>query len=73
MGPNIKPITECRRVLQLNDDHYCGTLLHSVIDLQGFPTTRKASRVVSFVYIFRQIQQLYQMFDASKYVLGPYF
>ena len=79
-GLNLRPnvllkgsITECSRVSQLKDDHYCGTLLHSVIDSQGFPTTRKASWVMSFVYIIRQIRQLYQMFDTLKYVLGPYF
>ena len=61
------------RVMQFNDDRYCGTLLDSVIDSEGFPTTRKVSRVVRFVYLFRQIRQRYQMFDASKYVLEPYF
>ena len=32
-------VTERSRVLQLSDDHYCGTLL--VIDSRGFPTTRR--------------------------------
>ena len=66
-------ITECSRVSQLSDDHYCRTLLHLVIDSQGFATTRKASQVARFVYLFWQIWQWYQIFDASKYVLGPCF
>ena len=32
-------LSECSRVPQLSDDHYCRTLLHSAIDSQGFPTT----------------------------------
>ena len=40
--------------------------------LAGLPHNKEASRVVSFVYLFRQSRQRYQMFDASKYVLGPY-
>ena len=39
MGKPYELITGCSRVSQLSDDHYCGTVLHSVIDSQGFPTT----------------------------------
>ena len=35
MGKPCEFINECRRVPQLKDDHYCGTLLHSVIDSQA--------------------------------------
>ena len=52
------PVSRLPSAVEFNDDHYCGTLLHSVIDSQGFLTTRKASWVVSFVYLFRQIWQL---------------
>ena len=38
--------------------------------LTGLPHNEPAAEV-SFVYLFRQSQQ--QMFDASKYVLGPCF
>ena len=31
----------------------------------------RVSLTALFVYLFRQSQQRYQMFDASKYVLGP--
>ena len=41
VGKPCELITECSRVLQLSEYHYCGTLLHSVIDLQGFPKTRR--------------------------------
>ena len=37
--------------------------------LTGLPHNKEAYRVESFVYLFRQIWQRYQMFDASKYVL----
>ena len=74
-----------RRVVpQLREYRYCRTLQHLVIDslwnstalgnrLTGLPHNKEASRVVSFVYLFRQSRQRYQMFDALKYVLGPCF
>ena len=41
--------------------------------LTGLPHNKPAAGEVSFVYLFRQSQQRYQMFDALKYVLGPCF
>ena len=41
--------------------------------LTGLPHNEPAAGDVSFVYLFRQIRQQYQMFDALKYVLGPCF
>ena len=43
----VKPcesITECSRVPQLSEHHYCWTLLYSVIDSQGFPTVMRLLR-----------------------------
>ena len=40
VGKPYKLTSECSRIPQLND-HFCGTLLYSVIDSQGFPTTRR--------------------------------
>ena len=34
VGKPCELITECSRVLQLSEYHYCGTPLHSVIDSQ---------------------------------------
>ena len=63
--------TECSRVLQLSEYHYYGTLLHSVIDSQGFPTTSLQLERWVFFNLFCQSRQRYQMIDALKYVLGP--
>ena len=52
-------------IIELWDPTALGNLL------TGLPHNTRASRVVSFVYLFRQSRQRYQMFDAFKYVLGP--
>ena len=41
--------------------------------LTGLPHDEPAAGEMSFVYLFRQSRQQYQMFDALKYVLGPCF
>ena len=57
-----------------NDHHWAVELYCTRLwTHRASPQQVRASRVVSFVDLFWQIRQWYQMFDASKYALGPYF
>ena len=48
-------------------------LASSEMTTQQQATAVNGSKNKYFDYLFRQIWQRYQMFDASKYVLGPCF
>ena len=58
VGKPCESITECSRVQQLSEYHYCGTLLHSVIDRAS--PNKEASPVVSFVHLLGHIAELHQ-------------
>ena len=65
----------------LSRDKVCRPLAYVVLAsstalgnrLTGLPHNKEGFLGGEFRLSFQKIRQLYQMFDASKYVLGPYF
>ena len=51
MGKPCESITECSRVPQLSEQHYCRDSTAFSNRLAGLPHNKEASRVVSFVYL----------------------